>query len=205
MKRFGLTGGIGAGKSICAKIFEVLNVPIFNADLEAKKIMVSDDNVRAQIIVLFGKKSFYATGQLNKPYLSKQIFNDPALLDSMNNLVHPAVRLRYDDWCADRSDQEYTIMESALLFESGSYKRFDGIILVDAPESIRIKRVVRRDKVSEKEVVARIGNQMTSAKKRRMADIIIDNDGHGSIVRKVINVHFEIIRDIQLNLNKQEP
>lgn len=190
----GLTGGIGSGKSMCAKIFEIIGIPVYYSDDRAKMLMVNDKNIVAQLIAIFGPNSYCADGSLNRPHLSQAIFNDATLLKKMNSVVHPAVRNDFILWHTQHShDTPYTIQESALLFETGSYKFFDSIILVDAPKELRIKRVKQRDQVSRKEVLKRMDKQLPAKFKRSKSNYIIKNNGKKSVIRQVLEVHLSLI------------
>lgn len=190
----GLTGGIGSGKSMCAKIFEIIGIPVYYSDDRAKMLMVNDKNIVAQLIAIFGPNSYCADGSLNRPHLSQAIFNDATLLKKMNSVVHPAVRNDFILWHTQHShDAPYTIQESALLFETGSYQFFDSIILVDAPKELRIKRVKQRDQVSRKEVLKRMDKQLPAKFKRSKSNYIIKNNGKKSVIRQVLEVHLSLI------------
>ena len=145
----GLTGGIGSGKTTVAKLFSNLGVPIYNSDIEAKKIMISNQSVIADIKELLGNEA-YKGNLLNKGFISNKIFNNKKLLEELNKIVHPAVRLHFSEWVKS-CNSLYVIKEAAILFESGAYKECDAIITVTAPLEERINRVMYRDKISEEE------------------------------------------------------
>lgn len=191
----GLTGGIGAGKTLCASIFEELGIPVYNSDDRAKSLMVSDEQLVSQIKDLFGEESYSDRGELNRAYLSKLIFNDKSLLSKMNQIVHPAVGMDAAQWAQRELDvAPYVIQESALMFETGSYKYYNKTVLVDAPIEMRIKRVIDRDKSTREEVMNRINKQLPSAEKRVLADYIIENDEQQSLIRQVLDVHISLLQ-----------
>src|SRR5690554_4759958 len=174
MKKIGLTGGIGSGKSIIGKILEVMDYPVFYSDKEAKLIMTESENVVLKVKQAFGKEA-YLEGELNRPYLAKKIFNDESLKATLNQIVHPAVREKFNEWALEEKT-ELVFNEAAILFETGAYKTFDHNVLVTAPEEVRILRVIERDNTSAKEVKERMNNQWKDAAKEKMASFVIQND-----------------------------
>lgn len=183
--KIGVTGGIGAGKSLVCEIFAHLGVPVYNSDDRAKWLMAHDLPLREKIMSSFGPKA-YKEGQLNRQYLAQEVFNDPDKLALLNSLVHPVVKGDFDRWVANVR-YPYCIKEAALLFESGSYKDLDMTILVFAPESIRIQRVLERDPFrTEEEVKAIIQKQMDEEEKRKLADQVIINDGSCMVLPQVL-------------------
>lgn len=190
----GITGGIGSGKSLACKIFRILNVPVFEADMEAKELMDKDPELRARIIELAGPEIYYASGNLNRPKLAALIFNHSELLQEVNQLVHPAVRRVFHDW-ANQQTAPYVLVEAAILFESGFYRSLDFSILMSAPEEIRIQRVIQRDGTNREQVVSRIRNQWPEEKKRELADFIITNDESTFLITQVLEVHNKILEN----------
>ena len=173
MIKVGLTGGIGSGKSTVAKIFNILNVPIYCSDSRAKILMNYNNDVKLQIIRAFGKLAYF-NDQINRSYLAKVVFSDKAKLQCLNEIVHPAVRVDYRSWLDSRIET-YSINESAILIESGLVEQMDYVICVTASEKVRIRRVVDRDKMSEEQVKARIRNQLDDNKRLEFADFVITN------------------------------
>ena len=143
MKRIGLTGNIGSGKTIIASCFEVLNIPVFNADNVAKLQMNKDVNLKQSLIAEFGKEVFL-NNELNRKYLSKLAFNDDLVLKRLNALVHPVIQEAFEKWSIQQSGA-YIIKEAAILFESNTYQSLDAIICISCPEEIRLKRILNRD------------------------------------------------------------
>lgn len=193
MIKVGLTGGIGVGKTVCADIFSLLGVPIYNSDNEAKLIMVQDEDVKYAIKDIFGSKSYNGDGTLNRGHLASLIFSDKLLLAKMNDIVHPAVREHFRKWVKKNQQQKYIIQESALIFETGSYKSFDKIILVHAAEEVRIERVIKRDKSSEEEVLARMKKQLPQEEKLEFADYVIINDNKRPLIKQIMNIHIDLM------------
>ncbi len=192
MINVGLTGGIGSGKSTVAGYFQDLGVPVYNSDLEAKKLMQSSDELKSEIMGLFGPEA-YDKGILDNKYLASLVFSDSEALNRLNALVHPAVRLHFLNWRALRQGA-YTIQEAAIIFESGTQANYDKIILVTAPEEVRISRVMNRDGSEEEAVKARIRNQWSDSEKAKSADFIIVNTDLKKTRSKVRTIHWELMK-----------
>lgn len=192
--RIGVTGGIGSGKSLVCKIFQHLGAPVYDADSRAKMLMVSDAVLVNQIKKEFGEQSYRASGELNRDYLSKTVFNNREQLEKLNHLVHPRVAADSENWFVRNKDFPYVVKEAALLFESGSYKQLDRMIVVTAPEELRIKRVLVRDKNRTAEEIKKIiDNQMPEKEKMAMADFIIHNDESELLIPQVLKLHERFI------------
>ena len=169
----GLTGGIGSGKTTVSNFFKALGVPIYNSDIKAKQLMISSASLRKEIILLLGEEA-YEGSDLNKKYISHKIFNDTSLLKKMNAIVHPAVLTDFINW-AKEQDSSYVIQETALIFENAEQDFYDKVILVTAPQDIRIDRVVKRDGMERKNISDRIKNQLSDTEKIPLADFVIIN------------------------------
>lgn len=188
--QIGITGGIGSGKSLVCKVFQSLGVPVYDADSHAKILMTTDGILVDQIKKEFGTLSYDAKGGLNRKYLSEAVFNNEAKLQKLNALVHPRVALDYDRWLAENKESAYVIKEAALLFEAGSSELLDKIIVVTAPEKMRITRVLKRDtQRKESEVVKIIRNQMAEEEKLKRADFIIQNNETELVIPQVLKLH----------------
>lgn len=195
MKKVGITGGIGSGKTTICQIFESLDIPIYYADIQAKRIMSSHASVKQQIRAVLGEEAYHANGKLNRKFIASKIFSDKSLLLAINQIVHPAVQTDADRWTQQiRADfnPPYIIREAALLVENGSYKSLDAIIVVTCPENIRIKRVMKRDRLSNEEVSKKIKSQMAESEKVKVADFVIVNDGIKPIIPQVWEIHKKI-------------
>lgn len=187
MLKIGLTGGIGSGKTIISGIFNVLGIPVFDADRQAKLIMEADEQLILSIKSAFGEES-YVNGKLNRPYLAKIVFNSPTQLDLLNSLVHPATILAADRWIKAQTTA-YVIKEAALMFEAGSSAHLDYVIGVFAPEHVRIKRVMERDNVSREQVLARMKQQIDDSIKMKLCDFVIINDEQQLVIPQVLDLH----------------
>lgn len=172
-KIIGLTGGIGSGKTTIAKYFESLGVPVYIADDEAKKLMHTTA-VASQIKSAFGAKVF--TDDIpDRKKLAAVVFNDPEKLKVLNGIIHPAVSRHFEEWVKRYENNKFVIKEAAILFESGSYKDCDAVVLVTAPKDVRVKRVMQRDNTTEESVYERMANQWENDKKKEMSTYIIEN------------------------------
>lgn len=193
MIKAAITGNIGSGKSIVTRIFQSLNVPVFIADSEAKKLYELPE-VQKEITDLFGDRIYNPAGFIDKQVLANIIFNDKTSLLKVNNIIHPLTLERYQNWLLDYNDYPYTLHESAILFENNLQHRFDKIINVSAPFELRLKRVVERDKLAESLVFERMKNQMSDDEKNKLADFVIENDGESFLIPQVIDIHQRLIR-----------
>ncbi|MBA4744190.1 MAG: dephospho-CoA kinase [Muricauda sp.] len=187
----GLTGGIGSGKSTVAKMFKELGIPVYDSDMEAKKLMETSTEVKATIMDLLGREAYGKDG-LNRPYIADKVFKDPELLEKLNGIVHPAVRKHFLEW-ANRQKSPYVIQETALIFENDAQDKYDCTILVTAPVETRIKRVMDRDKVEKQAVVDRINNQLKDKQKLDLTDFSIENLELGKTKRKVKELHLKLL------------
>jgi len=195
MYKVGITGGIGSGKTTACKVFEVLGVPVFYADTVAKEIMCKDALLIAGVKSAFGKESYFEGGKLNNKYIAGIVFNNDEALAQLNALVHPAVFRAFDAWeNTIPSTVPYTLKEAAILFESGSYKMCDTTILVTAPYTVKIKRLMQRDGVTEEQVKARMDKQLSDEEKAKLANHFIVNDEQQSIIEQVLALHQEFLR-----------
>jgi dephospho-CoA kinase len=187
MRSIGLTGGIGSGKSIVAKIFRTLGVPVLDADALAKKIMLENEAVKAQILAAFGTESYNDQG-LNRSFISNIVFKDPFQLEVLNSIVHPATIEAGKKWALEQN-APYTIKEAALFFESGSADGMDLIIGVYAPDALRIQRVMHRDQTSREEVLNRMKHQISQTIKMKLCDKVIVNDEQSLLIPQVLKLH----------------
>lgn len=190
--KIGITGGIGSGKTTVCKIFAALGIPIYYADDRAKALMTDDKELKTALIKTFGAETYLSSGSINRKYLASIVFNDHTALEKLNAIVHPAVKKDGIEWAESHSKSPYTLREAALIYESGIDKTLDYIIVVAAPESLRIQRVMQRDDIKEEAVRARIDKQWPEAEKIKRADFIIQNDGKYSLVKQVLEIHKKI-------------
>jgi len=187
MLKVGITGGIGSGKSTVAHIFETLGIPVYYADDAAKRLMNEDEGLKQLVQQQFGEAA-YANGQLNRAYLSAQVFNNPDKLAMLNAMVHPATIADAARWMQQQT-APYAIKEAALIFESGAQENLDKVIGVFAPKAVRIKRVMNRDGITREEVMARMNKQINETIKMRLCDYVITNDEQQLLIPQVLAVH----------------
>ena len=174
MKRIGITGGIGAGKSLVAEIIKAMGYPVYNSDERAKELTDSNPKIKEGLIHLFGEE-IYQNGTLNKFALAQAIFSDESLREKVNALIHPIVREDFNLWTLAQNNS-LVFNESAILFETGSFKNFDAIILVYAPKELRIKRIMKRDNCSENEVLKKMNSQFSDEEKYQLTEFRVLND-----------------------------
>ncbi|MDR4989141.1 MAG: dephospho-CoA kinase [Bacteroidales bacterium] len=191
MKRVGLTGNIGSGKTTVSRLFHMLDVPVYYADQRGRYFLNAPATIQF-IKTVFGKEYLDQQGMPDRKKIAALVFNDRKKLDQLNAVIHPQVRADFDDWTAGHRDKAYVIMEAAILFESEQSHAFDKIILVTAPEDLRILRVSQRDGSSADEVRQRMKNQMPEEEKILQADYVINNDGAHLLMPQVEKIHAEL-------------
>jgi dephospho-CoA kinase len=194
----GLTGGIGSGKSMVAKVFANMGVPVFDADAAAKNIMNTNEVIKAHLIQVFGSEVYLQSNEsqvLNRTYLSRIVFNDPYKLALLNSIVHPITIQAALNWAASQNTP-YVIKEAALFFESGSTAGISKIIGVSAPISLRIQRVMKRDDCTKEEVQKRMSYQIEDSIKMKLCDWVIINDDQQLVLPQVIALHEKIVASL---------
>lgn len=185
MIRIGITGGMGAGKSVISEMMRCLGIPVYDADIASKKILNSNTKVKTQLIELLGEEIF-SNGQLNRPLMAQLIFNNNELLLKTNAIIHPAVFEDFIAW-SETQNKEVVACETAILFESGMVSYFDSILMVSAPLEIRIERCIKRNKFTREQVLERIAKQMDESKKIELSDFVIDNDNRKALYPQLKN------------------
>jgi dephospho-CoA kinase len=190
--QIGITGGIGSGKSLVCKIFRQLGVSVYDADSHAKALMTTDGILVSQIKKEFGDLSYRPDGALNREWLAANVFSDAVKLEKLNRLVHPRVAVDYEEWLKAHANEPYVLKEAALLFESGSYRLLDKVVVVSAPENIRKNRVLKRDTHRTVEQFDGIvEKQLPEDEKLKRADYIIVNDDATLLIPQVLKLHEE--------------
>ena len=185
--KIGITGGIGSGKTTICQIFRMFGIPVFEADERAKILLDTNEIIKNGLIHLFGKGIYIPGNGIDRKKLAEIIFNDEIQLQKVNSLVHPEVRVDFQNWLEEQNSP-YIIHEAAILFESSFYKMMDFTILISAPEEMRIKRIVERENVDEKKVKERIQRQWTDDEKRKFASFEIVNDNSSLIIPQIIKI-----------------
>ncbi|MDE6452146.1 MAG: dephospho-CoA kinase [Odoribacter sp.] len=187
MKIIGLTGGIGAGKSTVARILRHMGYPVYIADKEAARLMNTHPEIRQELQKRFGTTAYTSQGTIDKQSLARLVFNDTGALEDLNRIVHPRVMQHFRQWS---QEQNHTLVffESAILFEAGLDTFFNGVICVTAPESLRISRVVARDRTTPGQVEERIRNQADDSFKCQKAGFIIRNDSQHLLLDQLTDI-----------------
>ena len=174
MKRIGLTGGIGSGKSFIAKILEHMGFTVYYSDLRSKELTKSNPSIKTGLISLFGEE-VYSDNELNTQLVATKIFQNEEMRQKVNELIHPIVRKDFDNWAMNQKSA-LVFNEAAILFETGAYRNFDATILVCAPMELKIQRVMKRENCSKEDVLARMSKQWSDEEKMKLADFVINND-----------------------------
>ena len=175
MLKVGITGGIGSGKSTITSLFHDLGVPIYNSDERAKWLLSNDVDLMDQIKILFGQES-YSNNKLNRAHIANIVFQDNDMLKQLNAIVHPLVKIDFENWLLLQKKEPLVIKEAAILIESGAYKELDVLIVVLADKKTRIKRVINRDNVSKEEVEKRMETQISDSERLKFANFSVDNN-----------------------------
>jgi len=191
MIKVGLTGNIGSGKTIIAKVFRTLGAYVFHADDEAK-LLLNDAEILSELVRRFGNEVIGSVHKVDQAALARIVFGNQDALNFVNNLVHPAVRKRFENFCNQNLHYRFVIYEAAILIETGYYKKLDKTILVTAPEAIRLQRVMVRDKITTEMVYLRMRNQWAEERKVPFADYIVVNDGISPVLRQCLDIYNEL-------------
>ena len=175
MKIVGLTGGIGSGKSVVSELLHVYGIPVYNSDSRSKMLCQTDEVLKSGLKKIFGMEVYLPDGCLNRPFMAKAIFEDKALLQASNHLIHPVVARDFTEWVS-RQNAPFAVQETAILFEAGLEKRYDVVVCVTAPEELRIQRACVRSDLKKEEILARMRNQLSDEERIRRSDIVLIND-----------------------------
>jgi dephospho-CoA kinase len=194
MLKIGVTGGIGSGKSIICKIFNALDIPVFNADIEAKKVLNESETVKSRMKALFGNDIYDPENKIDRQKLSSIIFNDKIKLLQTNSIIHPVVIDNYNSWLIENSGCSYTIMEAALIFEGGFDKLMDYIITVSAPKNMKILRTMQRDGSTRSDVLKKMNNQSDDKMKITKSDFVIYNINKQLVIPQILKVHDQLLK-----------
>ena len=186
MIKAGITGGIGSGKSLICKVFSQMGIPVYFADYEAKQLVKTHPEIRSGLIQLLGEAIYLPSGEIDREKMAATIFKDKELIARVNSIIHPRVREHYEQWLLKYPNEPYTLHEAAITFETGLYKTMDYMILVTAPEIVRIQRVAQRDNASKEDILSRMRNQWPDEQKIPLADFIIENDDQHLVLPKII-------------------
>lgn len=185
--KLGITGGIGSGKSLVSRLLESMGVPVYISDTETKQLMVTNLSIREELIALLGE-GVYIDGVLNKTLLASYIFTNPEHAKQVNDIVHPRVKIDFIRWVQSHVEVPIVAIESAILIEAGFAGEVDVIVMIYAPEEVRIERAVKRDSTSREWIERRIRSQMSDEEKRKQADFVIVNDGETPLIPQVLEL-----------------
>lgn len=185
--KLGITGGIGSGKSLVSRLLESMGVPVYISDTETKELMVTNLSIREELIALLGE-GVYVDGVLNKSLLASYIFTHPEHAKQVNDIVHPRVKIDFICWVQSHVEVPIVAIESAILIEAGFAGEVDVIVMIYAPEEVRIERAVKRDSTSREWIERRIRSQMSDEEKRKQADFVIVNDGETPLIPQVLEL-----------------
>jgi len=193
MLKVGITGGIGTGKSIVCNLFAVLGVPVYNADIRAKALVVANQSLKNEIIAAFGAAAYLPSGAYNRAHISAIVFNDPHALAMLNKIIHPFVFQDFDDWCKIHQQACYVVKEAALMIESGSHLQNDYNILVAATLEQRLINIAKRDGLLPAQIDKIMANQLPESEKVPFVDFIIHNDESHSLIEQVLAIHHQLL------------
>lgn len=189
MKRIGLTGGIGCGKSAAAAYFRDAGIPVIDADGVGHLLLDGDAETRAAVVAAFGDNVIGEDGAIARDRLAAHVFSDAAARAQLNAILHPAIINAVSRQCAalEEEGRHVVIIEAALLGEHGRREPWlTGLILVLASEETRINRLVQNRRFSREEAQRRIAAQTPPESKRPIADWIIQNDGDMQTLRQQV-------------------
>ena len=201
MMRIGITGGIGSGKSTVCKIFNVLGIPIYNADENARRLMAEDESLVKKIKNLLGEDT-YKNNQPDRTKIASLVFSNREKLEQLNALVHPVVGRDFLRWADTHKNHAYIIKEAAILFESGADKGLDAVIFVSAPKALRVQRIMQRDGITAEQLKQRMKNQWPERKKNQLADFVILNDDKKMILPQIMRLH-DIFMELSTGKNTE--
>jgi dephospho-CoA kinase len=192
--QIGITGGIGSGKSIVCKVFACLGISVYDADTRAKWLTNHHTHIREKVIALLGTEAYDEQGNYNRPYVASRVFQNEVLLKRLNEIIHPVVFRDTEEWISEKVGEAYVIKEAAIMKGAGDGNTLDYVVVVTAPEAIRIKRILLRDDRSESEIRAIIARQVTDEMRASIADFTINNDDFTAIIPQVLGLHKEFLK-----------
>ena len=191
-KIIGITGGIGAGKSLICKIFSTMSIPIYDADSRAKYLINNDLSLKKSIKNLLGNNAYTPKGEYNRAWVASQVFNNPDLLKQLNSIVHPCVHKDSHNWAKKYPKSPFLLYEAALMKAAGDNNMFAKVIVVNAPIELRIKRIQQRDSRSEQEIKAIIARQMTDEERLAIANYVIENDDEKPVLEQILQIYKQL-------------
>jgi dephospho-CoA kinase len=200
MLKVGLTGGLASGKTFVGEALASFGCLLIQLDLLGHEVLAVGGEAYQQVVEEFGHAILGAQGDIDRRALAAQVFGSPDRLERLNSLVHPPVLRREERLLAEfdaRDPHGIAVVEAAILIETGSYKRFDRIILVVCEEECQVERAMRRQGARIEDVRARLSRQMPLAEKRKFADFVIDTSGEKEDTLRQTRVVYEALRRIE--------
>ena len=190
MIKLGITGGIGSGKSVVARLLQVMDVPVYLTDDAAKRLMTDSPDIRRELSALAGAEVYRPDGSLNRALLAAYMFGHPDRVARVNAIVHPRVKADFLRWCGEQERRGFPLvgMECAILYESGFDSLVDRVLTVSAPMDIRLQRVMRRDTAREEQVRKRIAHQLDDSLLVSRADFVVTNDGSTPLLPRLYDI-----------------
>jgi len=192
MKVIGITGGIGSGKTFICDKLKQKGFPVYEADVRALNLIETQNEIKQSIISLLGPESFTPNGNYNRAFVGNLVFKNPELLEKLNKIIHPATMEDFKHFtnniAFENPECPFLFKEAAILFEAGTYTSCDAVILVFAPEKLRIKRVMERSGISEENIINRIRNQWTEIRKMSLANYVVINDGYSDSDNEIMKL-----------------
>ena len=190
--QLGITGGIGSGKSVVCEILKTLGFPVFNSDLESRMLLSNNPKVVKNVKQLLGNAAYLTDGQPDRKYIAEQVFQNGELLNQLNSILHPEVRVAYQSWVASRLHHRLVVKEAAIMFESGAWVDLDHIVAVVAPLPLRINRIMQRDHKTEAEIMLVVNRQMAENELIQRSNRIIVNDDQQLIMPQILQMLEEL-------------
>jgi dephospho-CoA kinase len=194
MLHVGITGGIGSGKSTVARIFNILGIPVYDADKRAKALYTESESVKKAVSELLGNDIYCNNGTVHFALIAERVFNNSELLKQLNAIIHPKVALDYEQWRKLQLNVPYTLKEAAIMVDSDAHKQLDFLIAVDAPEDLRKIRVMKRSGLNNEQVLQRVKMQPLIKAALDMADAVITNDNQQAVIPQVLAIHNQIMK-----------
>lgn len=189
--KLAITGSIGSGKSVVSRMMSVLGVPVYDCDINAKRLMTDDGHIVSELRRMFGEECYEEDGSLNRQYIASRIFTDKENIKRVNALVHPAVKRDFENW-ATLQDSTVVAVETAILYESGIIDAVDKVLVVWAEKETAVRRTMERSGMNRVQVESRMNNQMSVDDLLLMSDYSLYNDGDEPLLPRVMNIVEEL-------------
>lgn len=199
MLRVGLTGGLATGKSFVGRILESLGCHLMQADEAGHEVLLPGGEAFAAVVAEFGPRILAPDGSIDRRQLGGEVFGKPERLAVLNALVHPHVVRREEEWLkvVGASDPDgIAVVEAAILVETGSYRRFEKLILTVCTEEQQLRRAMDRDGLTEDEVRERLKRQMPLDEKRKYADYVVDTSGAKENTVEQVRAVYGLLRSV---------